>query len=257
MIASIVIVLAISWRCAAFHSPLLPATIGGNYQSTKRFRGKSCRSSTSFMLKMSPSDDVSNNNGSDEIEKLRQTASKLRAEVQAAEKALQDSRGTAGRSSSTEATQYTKPVECLDLNDSCWEITYRFANEPVSNNDDDEGKNKNKPQRKSYGGKLQLQFRGDGYTDILSPLGETDTSSSSSTANFPKLWGWDLETSAEDELDYILFSADVILPPPISSSERFYFQARIDREGKNKDILLLNDGSVTVKRNVEAPGGGW
>ena len=47
------------------------------------------------------------------------------------------------------------------------------------------------------------------------------------------------------------------MPPPISTSEKFYFQARVDKEGKNEDIVTLRDGSVTVKRNIEAPAGGW
>ncbi|KAL7525709.1 hypothetical protein ACHAXR_001121 [Thalassiosira sp. AJA248-18] len=211
----------------------------------QRFRNNG-RSSIRCALKMST---PANNDNTDEVDQLRQTASKLRAEAQEAEKALESSRGTAA---SGEGTQYIKPVEYLDLRDSNWEITYRFANEPVSNNDDDDDKSENKPQRKFYSGKLQLQFRGDGYTDIVSPSGEVGTGS---TAIFQKVWGWDLETSNEDSLDYLLFSADIALPPPISTSERFYFQARVDKEGKDKDVLSLQDGSVTVKRDVETPAG--
>lgn len=115
-------------------------------------------------------------------------------------------------------------------------------------------------QRKFYGGKLQLQFRDDGYTDILPPPDSEEINSN--VAIFEKVWGWDLETSDETTdslIDYLLFSADVTLPPPISTSERFYFQARVDDEksGKNEGVLSLQDGSVTVKRNIEAPAGGW
>lgn len=37
--------------------------------------------------------------------------------------------------------------------------------------------------------------------------------------------------------------------------ERFYFQARVDKNAK--DNIVLQDGSVTVKRNVESGTGGW
>ena len=96
----------------------------------------------------------------------------------------------------------------------CSQTSYRFANEPVSNNDSDDDKNKNENnlQRKSYGGKLQIKFRDDGYTEVISPNGE-DEVINSNTAIFQKVWGWDLETSTEDSLDYLLFSADVRLPP--------------------------------------------
>jgi len=212
-------------------------------------------------LEMSSSSKPDNNgNGEpDELERLRQAASKLRAEAQAAEEALQKSGGrTASKSqfSSAEGVEYVKPTEYTDLNDSCWELTYRFSNEPESKNDnDDENNDKNNLQRIFYSGKLQLKFRNDGYTDVLSPS-DKDEGNSSNDATFQKCWGWDLETSDQDSLDYILFSADVRLPPPISASERVYFQARVDRDD-GKDVLSLRDGSVTVKRNIEAPAGGW
>merc|ERR1712127_1170578 len=117
----------------------------------------------------------------------------------------------------------------------------------------DNGGDKNTPlPRKFYGGKLRLQFRDDGYTDILPPSG-ADGGTPTTSATFEKTWGWDREISAEDELEYLLFSADVTLPPPISTSERFYFQARVDREDDDEDsgVLSLRDGSVTVKRNVK------
>ena len=141
----------------------------------------------------------------------------------------------------------------------CCTHRYRFANEPEYKNEEDV---KNKPPRKYYSGKLQLQFKNDGYTDILSnTIGESNNNSNAAT--FQKVWGWDIETSEQDSLDYILFSADITLPPPISTSERFYFQARVDSSnGKDDDkmkkgVLSLEDGSVTVKRNIEAPAGGW
>lgn len=77
---------------------------------------------------------------------------------------------------------------------------------------------------------------------------------------FQKVWGWDVETSNEDSFDYLLFSADIALPPRqestvINMPERFYFQARVDRTKSNK--IILQEGSVTVKRNIESGTGGW
>ena len=72
------------------------------------------------MLNMSPS---SSNDESDstttEIEKLRETASKLRAEALAQEELMQSSRDKMIEG----AAEYAKPVEYIDLKDSCWEIT--------------------------------------------------------------------------------------------------------------------------------------
>ena len=66
-------------------------------------------------------------------------------------------------------------------------------------------------------------------------------------------------------MEYLLFSADVKLPPPISKVERFYFQANVNKQGGRKNVngiggsisgISLTDGSVTVKRNIPGPGGG-
>lgn len=262
-IPSIFIALAMGLGCTAFQvSVFSTSTVGENiatapYLGLVRGGGGGAKrhSSVPFFPKMTSSDEnESDGAGSVEAERLRQTASKLRAEAQAAEKALNRSPSA---TSTAEGTKYVKPMEYSDLRDSCWEITYRFANEPESSDDSDDNKNnENTPQRKFYGGKLRIQFRGDGYTDIIPPSEGVDASSSNA-ATFPKVWGWDLETSAEDSLDYLLFSADVTLPPPVSTTERFYFQARVDRDGKEEEVLSLRDGSVTVKRNIKAPAGGW
>ena len=80
-----------------------------------------------------------------------------------------------------------------------------------------------------------------------------------------------METSNEDELDYLLFSADIVLPPTTKSTtsesngsaimnmpERFYFQARVDKKpsSNSNNVISLQDGSVTVKRNIESSTGG-
>lgn len=225
---SVFIVLASSCSCNAFRATLPSA------------RGSSI---STFELETSSS---ANNIDGDQ---LRQTASKLRSEAKAAEEALKESRGVTAKSQA--AINFVEPAEYLDLKDSCWEITFRFANEPASK-DDSENDSKNKLPRKSYGGKLELKFREDGYTDALPS--DADISSS---PRFQKLWGWDRETSTEDSLEYLLFSADISLPPPISTSERFYFQARVDREQRNEEVISLKDGSITVKRNIDSPAGGW
>ena len=132
---------------------------------------------------------------------------------------------------------------------------YRFANEPASDTDAVDGEDR--PPRQSYGGKLAVKFRADGYTDALAPPSVTEANSS--RPRFEKIWGWDRETSAEDALDYLLFSADVSLPAPVAASERLYFQARVEGGGgpSGGGGLALEDGSITVKRNVESPAGGW
>lgn len=132
-------------------------------------------------------------------------------------------------------------------------IRYRFADEPISKS---KGKDDTEPkQRTFYTGKVQVEFRSDGYTDLISNRNEQQETQ----VQFQKVWGWDIETSNEDKLDYLLFSADVQLPRLPSGilpmPERFYFQARVDKNSKDK--ISLQDGSVTVKRNVESGTGGW
>ena len=191
---------------------------------------------------LTSNDGNNDNSTASEAERLRQKAIQLRAEADAAEKQISPARS----SRDAAATVKEAAVEYFDLKDSCWELSYRFANEPESKDDDDENK-KNKMQRKFYSGKIQLQFLSDGYT--------TNLSTTSNEVIINKVWGWDLEVSDQDSLSYILFSADITLPPPINTSERFYFQARVD--GGQKEALSLMDGSVTVKRDISAPSGGW
>jgi hypothetical protein len=216
------------------------------------------------------------------IEQLRQKAARLRAEAQAVEETVLRGRRTRTNAKSTTTNQ--KTIEYTTINDSCWEMTYRFANEPENNYVD----NTNGPspiQRKIYTGKVQIQFRNDGYSEILpSDDGIAAISSGgggdNANVNFEKVWGWDAEvvpsssssTTSNDELvdkekkvdmEYLLFSADIQLPPPISKVERFYFQANVNKQGgrqnNNSSSIALLDGSVTVKRNISGPGGdkGW
>eukprot|EP00985_Skeletonema_marinoi_P003086 scaffold1286_cov124-Skeletonema_marinoi.AAC.7 len=188
-----------------------------------------------------------------EAERLRQKALQLRAEADAAEKQLSPTRSSRQAAAAMDTTEAA--VEYFDLKDSCWEISYRFANEPENKDDDNDGNSKNKVLRKFYSGKVQLQFLSDGYTTNLSTKSNVGVSEQQAIIN--KVWGWDLEVSDQDSLSYILFSADITLPPPIGTSERFYFQARVDGDASEGEALSLVDGSVTVKRDISAPGSGW
>ena len=159
---------------------------------------------------------------------------------------------------------------------------YRFANEPESAEEDDDAGKKKGPDRRTYGGKVRIRFRPDGYSDILPPVvvdnDDVIVIVDRRVATFEKVWGWDLEAassssggpsgdgggggdpSSPESSDFLLFSADVRLPPPISAVEKFYFQASVvvspaDKMGGGG--LSLNDGTVTVKRDVGAPGGWW
>lgn len=187
-----------------------------------------------------------------EAERLKQLAKKLRAEAEAAEKKLEPARQNQRQQQVVaDAAGKKEPlVEYFDLHDSCWELTYRFANEPQAKND-----NQDEIQRIFFSGKLQLHFCSDGYTTNLSSKSSPFSSEQQAQVTIEKIWGWDVENS-QDSLNYILFSADISLPPPIEKSERFYFQARVDGDGEDA-ALSLQDGSVTVKRDIIAPSGGW
>ncbi|KAL3788446.1 hypothetical protein ACHAWO_007401 [Cyclotella atomus] len=191
-----------------------------------------------------------NVNTNDEVSRLKQSAERLRAEALEAQEKLAGRRAT-----NTIVVTPVKEVEYDAIPDSCWEISYRFADEPISKS---KGKEDTQPkQRTFYTGKMQVQFRPDGYTDLIGNL--NDDTPDNTQVQFQKVWGWDIETSNEDKLDYLLFSADVQLPRLPSGilpmPERFYFQARVDKNAK--DNIVLQDGSVTVKRNVESGTGGW
>jgi hypothetical protein len=93
-------------------------------------------------------------------------------------------------------------------------------------------------------------------------------STSSNDIKVVKIWGWDQETSNEDNMDYLLFSMDVTFPdtdPDLpSQTQRYYFQARIDRDNNsssNNNInnnIVLRDGTITVKKDVaETTKGRW
>ena len=169
-------------------------------------------------------------------------ASKLRADTFIAEQKLRKDRPAPDVS---DVARIEEAYKCTDLRGSSWEMTYRFSNEPESRDEEVASE----VDRTFYSGKIQLRFLEDGYTTIIGRTYDKVESPS-----FEKIWGWDVETSNEDSLDYLLFSADVQLPTPIESMDRFYFQARVEEDN---GFYTLSDGSVTVKRNISPPGGFW
>ena len=211
--------------------------------------------SSSLLASSSSDNNIATNEAdstSTEAERLRQIANQLRAEADAAEKQLEPTRQQKQPPSSL-----LPPVECFDIYDSCWELTYRFANEPVAEEDEQkQDDDEKRQQRKVYSGKVKLKFKSDGYTTNLSSS-SSQQQQQTGDITFQKVWGWDIETSDQDSYNYILFSADIITGTSSSSreSERFYFQARVDDDSQT-GALQLNDGSVTVKRDIKLPGAG-
>lgn len=185
---------------------------------------------------------------SEEAERLRQSASKLRQEAEALQKNLDDTAPI--RKKQTVTNTPAPPVTYKSLKDSTWTFSYRFSNEPESDDEENDDKNENAPARVSYSGKLTVTFRSDGYTDLIShePSGRT-------SLNMEKVWGWDEEESTEKDDDnvYLLFSVSAKAD---ENEERFYWQARVDTNERTKEITL-EDGTVTVKRDVKPPGGFW
>lgn len=181
-----------------------------------------------------------------DIERMLDSASKLRKE-------LVDLQDKLDRTATSEKTQvaYTKPAICTSLPDSQWILTYRFASEPPPKDNDE----RDTVKRKYYSGRVSLRLSPDGYTDLIQhePTG-------SPSIDFEKFWGWDLEESSEDKLNYLNWAATIQLPEsdPNNPKEamRFYMQARVDVDSSTKAISLA-DGTVTVKKDIEPPGGFW
>ena len=156
-----------------------------------------------------------------------------------------------GSHSSLKTSSSTSPPAIYtSLEDSSWTISYRFASDAISTDDDKDEDVK----VIYYSGKLNIQLTDDGYTNML------EKDDDSSKIKFIKTWGWDEENSKEDDLDYLLLSADVMLPesdPNHSKTPtRYYFQTQVNRDSRSGEISLI-DGTVTLKKDVEPPGGFW
>lgn len=180
----------------------------------------------------------------DDEESLLDRASKLRKEAELLEQQVSEK-----RLSTAASTPRAIPApKITQLDDSVWTLSYRFSSQPKDENEDVIIPN--------YSGKLSLKLKQDGYSDLISH---------ECTGNqlvISKIWGWDKEDSQkDDDGDYLLFSMDVTLPktdPKLPSvKERYYFQARIDKNLPTQEITL-QEGTITVKKDIsERTKGVW
>jgi hypothetical protein len=194
-------------------------------------------------------------------DELLSIASKIREEVRELEAEAALSRQ--GRKPGFTEFLPTNTAEYLDIANSVWVFSYRFASDPE---DTSERSNDNAMmQRRLFGGKVTVKFRQDRYTDIIS---QESYGTTIENCNLVKAWGWDIELSKDNENDvdmkdqeYILFSVDVEFPSTtdsssVSTKERFYFQARKDTDART-GIITLADGTVTVKRDIVQKSARW
>jgi len=179
-----------------------------------------------------------------DADKLRETAKKLREEAAVLESKLDPSQRT-----STESLPIF--ISCTSIPDSSWTLTYRFASDPPPDDDEEDR------TVSTYSGKLTVKFLADGYTDLIF---HKPTSMGGSTLSVEKVWGWDKEISSEDELEYLLFSFNALLPATDATDPnevvRFYMQARVDSSDSDGQLNLA-EGTVTMKKDVKPPGGFW
>lgn len=182
-------------------------------------------------------------------EDLRRKAEQLRREAEELESKMRREKSAAAPTGSASATAVPKKTY-TSLDDSEWTLSYRFASDPPPK-DADDGNDDQQVKLRYYSGKVGIKLRSDGYTDITDDHQVKDI-------QYDKMWGWDEEVSNEDGLRYLLFSADVSLPAEDKNAgtDRFYFQARVEQDERTKEISLA-DGKVTVKRDIEPPGGFW
>ncbi len=188
------------------------------------------------------------NENADLLEKAR----RLREEASQLEDNLRAS------SSSSASSAVGAPVEIVNnkqLEESKWTLTYRFSSQPVPK--DSEKDDKVTP-KKFYSGKINLLLKEDGYSEQI--IQAQDASKNEGDIQIVKIWGWDRETSNEDNLDYLLFSMDIKFPasdPDLSNQkERYYFQARVEEESDGN--ISLKEGTITVKKDVtDKTGGRW
>ena len=182
---------------------------------------------------------------------LLDKAKRLRQEAEELESNLRSKKG--GSKNIKEEIGTTSKKVYNDLKNSEWQLSYRFASDAI-NRDKEDDSSSSKPV--IYSGKVKIQLSEDGYTNVI-PEGD---SSSEGKLKFVKFWGWDEEISREDDEKYLLLSADVMLPSsdPIFSKKpiRFYFQTRIEKDRRSGEIFL-DDGTVTLKKDIEPPGGFW
>lgn len=193
----------------------------------------------------------------DDSEKMLEAASRLRREAEEMEESMREKQYSSKRFSTDDNSvarlETLAPSFCTSLNDSSWTISYRFASDAVSKGKDDDN-----VKVTYYSGKLNIQLTGDGYTHIIED--NDGITNPSSQIEFKKIWGWDEEISKEDDHVYLIFSADVMFtksdPNYTSKPTRYYFQAKVNKDLNSGEISLV-DGTVTLKKDVEPPGGNW
>ena len=179
---------------------------------------------------------------------LLERARRLREEASVLEDNL---RASSPASASASAEMPVAAIVNIQLEESKWTLTYRFSSQPSPKEPKDD-----EPPKTFYSGKLNLLLKEDGYSEqIIESKSKTDD-----IIEIIKIWGWDRETSNEDNLDYLLFSMDVKFPntdPDLSNqTERCYFQARIEQSSDGS--ISLKEGTITVKKDVtEKTGGMW
>ena len=191
------------WRCLWMFLMVINCLC---YVPVSAFSSGSCgrRRMGRFQMSSSSSEEK------DEIQKLKESALRLRQEAQDLESSL-----TQTKKDKPQTTPVVKEVSYTSINDSKWILTYRFANDPIQQEEEEEPK----PKLEFVSGKVSVHFRSDGYTDILS-----SSPNNGSDMKFVKFWGWDEEVSPEDGNTYLLWSADVQWN---EKKERFYFNAQV------------------------------
>jgi hypothetical protein len=191
---------------------------------------------------------------------LREQAKALEEDLRSKRNKDDGSRMTTSSLSST--TTSTAPIVYTKLEDSIWTISYRFSSQPAPEDNETTKQAQQEQERKKviprtfYSGKFNVRLKDDGYSERI-----TFANAEQQQIEIDKIWGWDVETSNEDDNDYVLFSMDVQLPstdPDLPNQrERYYFQARVDRSSNDKSISL-KDGTITVKKDVaETTRGRW
>lgn len=202
----------------------------------------------------------------DENADLLERARRLREEANLMEDDLRATTGdrASAASLSTENTPKANIVN-KQLEESIWTLSYRFSSQPASEADDKSSSTNNYSESplsstKFYSGKLKLLLKKDGYSEQI--VGKGNERNNEKDIEIVKVWGWDRETSNEDNLDYLLFSMDVRFPvsdPDLANQkERYYFQARIEEDTGTTEGISLKEGTITVKKDVtEKTGGMW
>ena len=192
----------------------------------------------------------------DENADLLEQAQRLREEASRMEDDLRATTPAAIASPNTEALI---PTVNTQLEESIWTLSYRFSSQPSPKESDNNSDNSESPEPKVfYSGKFDLLLKQDGYSEKIQQI----TEAKENDIEIVKIWGWDKETSNEDNLEYLLFSMDIKFPksdPDLSSqTERYYFQARVEQDISTDKSIALKEGTITVKKDVtEKTGGMW